>query len=69
MSTHRRNSVGLNVILGALERKRLGEANEAHLCRAIVGLTKIAYGRKTTETLQIILTTKTYRTGLRRWRY
>ena len=65
-NTHRRDSVGLNIILGALERKRLGEADKAHLCRAIVGLTKVAYGGKTTAN-QIIRTTKSYRTALLRW--
>jgi hypothetical protein len=46
--THRRDSVGLDVILGTLERERLGEADKAHLCRAIVGLTEVTYGGKTT---------------------
>jgi hypothetical protein len=46
--THRRDSVGLNIILGALERERLGEADKAHLCRAIVCLTEVTYEGKTT---------------------
>jgi hypothetical protein len=46
--THRRDSVGLNIIPGALERERLGEADKAHLCRAIVGLTEVTYEGETT---------------------
>ena len=46
--THRGDSISLNIILGALERKRLGKADKAHLCRAIVDLTKVTYGDETT---------------------
>ena len=46
--THRRDSVGLNIILGALERKCLGEADKAHLCRTIVGLAEVTYGGEIT---------------------
>ena len=66
--THRRDSASLNIILGALERERLGEAHKAHLRRAIVGLTEITYGGKTTAKPDYT-NNQTYRTVLQRWQY
>lgn len=63
-STYRCDRVGLDVILGALERKCLGEGDETHLCRAVVGLSKITYAGKTTP--KILSTAVSYRIGLRR---
>lgn len=40
-SAYGRDGIGLDIILGALLRQCLGEANETHLCRAVIGLTKI----------------------------
>lgn len=42
-ATYRSNDNGFNVVLYALQSQRLGESNQAHLCRTIVGLTKVTY--------------------------
>ena len=39
---HRGNAVGLDVVLGPLQGQRIGEPDQAHLGRAVVGLAEVA---------------------------